>query len=105
MVIPGSRSSPDGGAVTHVSALLSDYTRIRPVMRDALADHRPDSLSAEQVARLVVPDPVFARVLSLGGQEMVELGYEVEWDEEHTLGARFNNGELVELNGSVLPPP
>ena len=74
-------------------------------MRDALADHRPDSLSAEQVARLVVPDPVFARVLSLGGQEMVELGYEVEWDEEHTLGARFNNGELVELNGSVLPPP
>lgn len=104
VVVPGSRSSPDGDAVAIVSALLSDYAGIRPLLRDALADHRPDPLSADQVARLVVPHPVFARVLSLGGQEIVELGYEVEWDDEHTLGARFHNGEFIELNGSVLPP-
>ena len=26
------------------------------------------------------------------------------WDEEHTLGALIRQGELVELNGSILEP-
>ena len=34
----------------------------------------------------------------------MEIGLSVDWDEEHTLGARFTGDELVELNGSVPAP-
>jgi len=34
----------------------------------------------------------------------IELGYTAARDEEHTLGARFRNGKLLELNGSVVLP-
>jgi hypothetical protein len=40
----------------------------------------------------------------LDRQLTVEIGYRVAWDEEHTLGARFRDGQLVELSGSVLRP-
>ncbi|WP_295506892.1 hypothetical protein [Accumulibacter sp.] len=33
-----------------------------------------------------------------------ELGYMTSWDEEHTLGARFQGDRFIELCGSVLPP-
>jgi hypothetical protein len=35
------------------------------------------------------------------GLDTVEIAYRAAWDEEHTLGARFQRWELVELNGSV----
>jgi hypothetical protein len=35
---------------------------------------------------------------------VVEIGYEVAWDEGHTLGARFRDGQALELSGSVLAP-
>ncbi len=47
---------------------------------------------------------LFVAVSPLDGTMTVELGYTVAWDEEHTLGARFQQGHFVELNGSVLPP-
>ena len=103
LVVPGGRSGPDPTAVAMVSAVLSDYERIRPLVRDALADHRPDSSSAHD-SSLEVPEPVHVTVISLDGQQVVELGYQVAWDEEHTLGALVRGGELVELCGSVLPP-
>jgi len=103
VVVPGGRSGPDPTAVALVAAVLSDYEQIRPLVRDALADHRPDSSSARDTS-LEVPDPVHVTVISLDGQQVVELGYQVAWDEEHTLGARVRGGELVELCGSVLPP-
>ena len=40
----------------------------------------------------------------LAGDLTLELGLRTAWDEEHTLGARFREGRLVELNGSVLGP-
>ena len=104
LVLRGGRSGPDSDAMAMVSAVLSDYERIRPLVRDALADHRPDSSSLDDTTGLEVPDPIYATVISLTGQPTVELGYQVHWDEEHTLGARVRGGELVELCGSVLPP-
>ena len=104
LYVPGGRSGPDPTAVAMVSAALSDYEQIRSLVRDALADHRPDSSSAHDATGLEVPDPVHVTVISLDGQKVVELGYQVAWDEEHTLGALVRGGELVELCGSVLPP-
>ncbi len=47
---------------------------------------------------------VYAAVIPLGGDLVTELGLTVPWDEEHTLGLRFEAGKLVELNGSVVEP-
>ena len=33
--------------------------------------------------------------------DTIEVAYKVEWDEEHTLGARIQEWRLVELSGSV----
>ncbi len=46
----------------------------------------------------------FVSVTPLAGQPVVEIGYEVAWDEGHTLGARFRDGQALELSGSVLAP-
>ena len=85
-------------------AVVSDYQRIRPLVRDALVDHGADGLSAGEITRLEVPDPVYATVINLDRRPTVELGFRVDWDDEHTLGARIRDGELVELCGSVLAP-
>jgi hypothetical protein len=43
-------------------------------------------------------------VMPLSSAFTVEFGFTTEWDEEHTLGARFQEGRLVELCGTVVPP-
>ena len=47
---------------------------------------------------------VFVSVTPLDGNLTTEFGLTTGWDEEHTLGARFQSGQLLELCGSVLPP-
>lgn len=42
-------------------------------------------------------------VIPQEGALTLELGYQAEWDEDHTLGARFRDGKLVELDGSTAP--
>ena len=49
-------------------------------------------------------ETVFVQVTPLDGRITLEIGYQVAWDEEHTLGARICDGQLVELCGSVLAP-
>jgi hypothetical protein len=34
--------------------------------------------------------------------DTVEIAYRTAWDEEHTVGARFQDWAFVELNGSVI---
>ena len=46
----------------------------------------------------------FVSVTLLNGLLTTEIGLSVAWDQEHTLGARFQAGKFLELNGSVLPP-
>ena len=47
---------------------------------------------------------VFVSVTPLSGLLTTELGYTTAWDDEHTLGARFQSGRFIELCGSVLRP-
>ncbi|MDH4075000.1 MAG: hypothetical protein OEW29_03605 [Acidimicrobiia bacterium] len=51
-----------------------------------------------------LPPPVFVAVIVLDGLSTIEFGFEVPWDEEHTVGVCLRDGVVVECNGSVLEP-
>ena len=40
--------------------------------------------------------------MNIPGLGAVSSNAALGWDEEHTLGARFQDAEFVELNGSIL---
>ena len=44
-----------------------------------------------------------ASVTWLGRKLVSEVALAAAWDEEHTLGARFEGALFIELNGSILP--
>ena len=116
LALPGARSGPDPQAVDLARTLPSAYPAWRDRIAEALFEHYaalaeavgPGDHAPPPIAR---PDAVwphahiaFVAVIELDGEPCVEIGYEVAWDGDHTLGARLRNGRLVELNGSVLPP-
>ncbi len=81
----------DGGTLGELNALALD----------AIADEEPMAPSPTDSALLARITPVHATVIRLDGQPTFELGYRVPWDDEHTIGARFRDGALVDLCGSV----
>ena len=121
LVLPGLWSAPDSRALHIAHCIPCEYAESRALIAAALFDHY--SPYAEAVAtgeleppeqglpRINHPDEVwphtavqFVAVSKLDRQLMIEVGYRVAWDEEHLLGALLRNGQLIELNGSVLPP-
>ena len=67
--------------------------------------------ASEALPRIAAPGEVwshvslvFVSVTPLGGLLTTELGYATAWDDEHTLGARFQSEKFIELCGSVLLP-
>lgn len=115
LVLAGTGKAPDAEAVTIARALVTTVPGWRDVITAALYEHyEPYGESMEEgvpIPRLSAPGEVwqhcalqYVAVSPVSGELFVELGFTVAWDEEHTLGARFRQGELLELNGSVLPP-
>jgi len=121
LVLSGSRTEPNPAALTIARSIPSRFPAWRPEIARSLFEHY--SPYAEAVAKGEVeppdsslptidgPDGVwrhtaveFVQVTPLSGQLTVEIGYRVAWDEEHTLGARLRDGQLIELCGSVLAP-
>lgn len=121
LAVSGSRAAPDPHALNIARSITSRYASWRPSIEQALYEHY--SPYAEAIAageseppqdglpRIDEPSAVwphtnaeFVQVTPLGGALTVEIGYRVGWDEEHTLGARFQNGQFLELCGSVLAP-
>jgi hypothetical protein len=110
LLLAGAGAAPDESSLVLARALLSRYPTLRSVIAGALFEHyEPYSDEAEEVPKLTGPDqvwkhvtPVHVRIEPLGRIETVEIAYRTAWDEEHTLGARFQNWALVELNGSVI---
>jgi hypothetical protein len=101
--------------------VTAQYESWHPIIECALFEHL--SPYAEAIAAGDPPKPselmpeletpsqvwpyvslVFVSVTPLDGLLTTELGYTTAWDEEHTLGARFQTGKFLELCGSVLPP-
>jgi hypothetical protein len=99
-------------------ALLPSW---RTTIEKALFEHYEPYAEAPVAGELAPPSEAFPRIASpeqvwphvslvfvavppLDGVLTTELGYTTGWDEEHTLGARFQSGTLLELCGSVVPP-
>lgn len=121
LVLAGSRSRPDPVALSLARGLSEMASRIRHAVAPALFEHyQPYAEAIAQgeapphagvLPHVVSPDDVwpyvtlqFVSVTHLDGVLTAEFGYDVVWDEEHTLGARFRDGQFLELCGSVLPP-
>ena len=121
LAVSGTRTEPDAQALAAARTVAHVFASWRPAIEQALFEHYGPY--AEAVAAGGLPPPsdafpgiaapgqvwphvslVFVSVTPLSGVLTTELGYTTAWDEEHTLGARFESGKFIELCGSVLPP-
>jgi hypothetical protein len=121
IALAGTRAAPDPLAVAAVLEVPARLSEWRSVLEAALFEHYEpyaEALAGSEIpaatdACLPVTAPAgiwphvtleYISVSPLDGALTTELGYTTAWDEEHTLGARFQQGGFVELCGSVLPP-
>ncbi|MGE3649681.1 MAG: hypothetical protein AB7G10_15175 [Reyranellaceae bacterium] len=110
LALAGDRSRPDPQALTLARELPATVRLLRPAIEQALFEHY-EPYGETAAAAIASPAGiwphvtlVYVSVTPLGGVLAAELGYRVTWDEEHTLGARVRDGQLLELCGSVLEP-
>jgi hypothetical protein len=121
LIVAGSRAGPDAaarGLATAATALWSSqrasieravFEHVVPYL-EAIpageADDRERVLPQVESAAAIGPHIAvrYVAVIPLDGSLVTEFGLNVPWDEEHTLGARFRDGRLLELCGSVLAP-
>ncbi|HRF05230.1 hypothetical protein [Accumulibacter sp.] len=120
LAISGTRSAPDAPALQAARELGARFAGWRPSIEQALLEHYGPY--AESLARgeLGEASPAFPKLVDaadvwgavslvsvslafLDGKVNTELAYTTLWDEEHTVGACFEDGEFVELCGSVVP--
>ena len=110
-------------ATLHAAAreVAQAFASWRPAIEQALFEHHEPYAEAVTAGELPSPSGalpriaapgdvwshvslVFVSVTPLSGLLTTELGYTTAWDDEHTLGARFQSGQFIELCGSVLTP-
>jgi hypothetical protein len=120
LALAGNRVAPASAALAELRWLVPAFAGLEKTVAQALYEHYEpycDALAAGEL-QLAESLPLLhtaAQALSfsslshvliepLGGQWTTELAYETRWDEEHTLGARFRNGQWLELCGSTLRP-
>lgn len=113
LALSGNRNQPDAESIALAHQLPSQYTALVPAIQNALfAHYEPYGEEAGEDAQI---SPVkndaslwgYVKLIGvliepLAGTPTVEIAYQVDWDDEHTLGARIQNGKLLELNGSIL---
>jgi len=124
LALPGGRSGPDAAALALAYTLPGSFDALRAAIAAALREHaepyeecagdsdaRTDRAGASGAAAGAEADvhwararPVQIAVVALEGAAVIELALAVDWDEEHTLGARFVPGRLIELCGSIVAP-
>jgi hypothetical protein len=118
LLLAGGRTAPNEAGLKLARELVPRYADLRSVIALALLEHyQPwrEALDADGTEALgdvpwledagqVWSHVSLVRVLiePLGRIDTVEIAYRADWDEEHTLGARFQGWALVELNGSVI---
>lgn len=116
LALGGSREAPDPIALRLAKELPDRFKSLMPEIQTGLFEHYapykeavdageethspcPSVASPEAVWLHVTPAHVL--VEPLNGKLMVEIAFTVAWDEEHTVGARFQDWDFIELNGSV----
>jgi hypothetical protein len=115
----GGRDSPDPGALALAHEFPTRYPSFRDEVQAALYDHYlpyAEALASgdlpertEPFPRIPGPGEVWQYVYPshvliepMEGVPTVEVAYRVEWDEEHTVGACFQDWKFLELCGSVI---
>ena len=119
LAVAGARGAPDAEALAGAKLLPATWSNNLEAVAQALVEHLEpyrEAVAAGEVQPPSRPLPVitepadawqFVKLLSasvtpLGGRLMSEVALATTWDEEHILGARFDGGAFVELNGSIL---
>ena len=120
LAISGNRKAPDESSLAAARNLSSAFAAVRQQVQAALLEHYQPYVEAvasgdlppsvEGIVEVGAPSDVwrhvFAKFVSIGplsGQLVTQLGMAVAWDEEHLLGARFDQNRLIELCGSTVP--
>src|SRR5262245_10077258 len=118
-MLSGARTEPHAQALAAAREVAQAFASWRPAIEQALFEHyepyaeavTADELPSpsEALPRIAAPGDVwshvslvFVSVTPLSGLVTTELGYTTGWDEEHTLGARFQSGKFIELCGSSV---
>jgi len=120
LALSGTRTEPDAQALAAARDVAQAFPSWRPAIEQALFEHYEPYGEAviagelpapSEARRIAVPGDVWSHVslvyvsvTPLSGVLTTELGYATAWDDEHTLGARFQSGNFIELCGSVLRP-
>ena len=116
LALTGSRKAPDAIALGLAKELPNRFKSLMPMIQAGLFEHYvpykeaidagketgspcPSVASPEAVWPHVTPAHVL--VESRQGVPTVEIAFKVAWDIEHTVGARFQDWQFIELNGSV----
>jgi hypothetical protein len=119
LAIAGNKDGPDAQALAEAYRLRSNFPEWGLDIAQALLDHLEPYAQAieageypeapERLRHIKSPSAALSSaklqcitVDRIGGVMMTELGYDTEWDEEHTLGIRFQGGKFIELCGSIL---
>jgi hypothetical protein len=120
LAMSGTRKVPDANAIEAARKLPDRFARLRSEIEAALFEHYSSYAeaiasgdfvpSAESRVDVRAPSDVWPHVFTqfvsiepMAGPLVTELGMAVAWDEEHTLGARFNGERFIELCGSTVP--
>ena len=119
LALSGTRTEPDARALAAARDVAQAFPSWRPAIEQALFEHYEPYGEAVTAGDLALPSEVriaapkdvwshvslvFVSVTPLSGLLTTELGYSTAWDDEHTLGARFQAGKFIELCGSDLRP-
>jgi len=120
LAVAGTADGPDPVALAMAKGLAAKVPSWQPSIEEALFGHYEPYAEAVTSGELKLSEPlpvisrpsdiwhiiswVYVAVIPLSGRLVIEIGLTVPWDEEHTLGLRFEAGKFIELNGSVVQP-
>lgn len=98
--IRGKRREPAPDDLALAATIVDRLDLWRPSVEAALLEHADDAGAVVDE----FPKPTFVAVIALDGLPTIEFGFEVPWDDEHTIGVCLRDDVVVECNGSVLEP-
>jgi hypothetical protein len=121
LIIKGDRKTPGTQALQIAHGLADQFAHSKSLIENVLFEHYTPYADALDKGELPMPDLpfpvitkpdqvwshlsiVFVSVIPLADKLCTEFGCRTDWDEEHMLGARFQDNTFLELCGSVLPP-
>jgi hypothetical protein len=117
--VAGDRTAPYAASIRLAADAPAQLAAVRDDLAGALLAHsepyrdarQRDELEplGEEFPELDAPQDVWAHVLVASidvdarrVDSPIEVRLQAAWDQEHTLGAFLRDGQLVELNGSVI---